>query len=102
MSAPTPLVVWIHGINGAHASKATTPAAALATPGYAVASIEYRSAAGTPITEQVADAKAAVRWLRANAARFNIDGSKVGVFGHDPAPRLPPFWVPPATSRRLR
>ena len=53
-SAPTPLVVWIHGINGAHASKATTPAAALATPGYAVASIDYRSAAGTPIAEQVA------------------------------------------------
>ncbi len=83
MSAPTPLVVWIHGARGAEANKATTPAAALATPGYAVASIEYRSAPGTPIAAQVADAKAAVRWLRANASRFNLDPSKVGVFGHD-------------------
>ena len=63
--------------------KGPTPAAALATPGYAVASIDYRSDADTPIASQVADAKAAVRWLRANASRFNIDPTKVGVFGHD-------------------
>ena len=83
MSAPLPLIVWIHGSKGGDPTKATTPAGALTTPGYAVASIDYRSAASTPIAEQVADAKAAVRWLRANAARFNIDPAKVGVFGHD-------------------
>ena len=33
---------------------------------------------------QVADAKAAVRWLRANASRFNIDPDEGRVFGHDP------------------
>ena len=66
-SAPTPLIVWIHGAKGGDQTKATTPAAALATPGYAVASIDYRSDPGTPITTGVSDAKAAVRWLRANA-----------------------------------
>jgi endo-1,4-beta-xylanase len=83
LSTPTPVVVWIHGANGGFPGKGPTPAAALATPGYAVASIDYRSEASTPIASQVADAKAAVRWLRANASRFNIDPTKVGVFGHD-------------------
>lgn len=81
LNTPTPVVVWIHGTNGGDATKATTPAVALVTPGYAVASIDYRSAA--PIGVRVADARAAVRWLRSNAARFNIDPAKVGVFGFD-------------------
>jgi acetyl esterase/lipase len=44
LNTPTPVVVWIHGTNGGDATKATTPAGALVTPGYAVASIDYRSA----------------------------------------------------------
>ncbi len=83
VSAPTPVIVWIHGSRGGDVTKATTPAVALTTPGYAVASIEYRSSAATPLSARVADAKAAVRWLRANATRFNIDPAKVGVFGYD-------------------
>jgi len=83
VNAPTPAVIWIHGTRGGFPGKGPTPAAALATPGYAVASIEYRSNPGTPIGSQVADAKAAVRWLRANASRFNIDPAQVGVFGYD-------------------
>jgi endo-1,4-beta-xylanase len=81
VNAPTPVIVWIHGTKGGDRTKATTPAAALVTPGYAVASIDYRSAA--PMAARVADAKAAVRWLRANATRFNIDPAKVGVIGYD-------------------
>ena len=83
VAAPTPVIGWIHGLRGGDASKTTTPAVALATPGYAVASIEYRAGAATPIASRLADAKAAIRWLRANAQRFNIDPAKVGVFGHD-------------------
>jgi len=79
--APTPVVVWIHGMKGGDATKATSPAVSLATSGYAIASIDYPRTA--PIAARVADAKAAVRWLRANAARFNVDPGKVGVFGYD-------------------
>jgi len=79
--APTPVVVWIHGMKGGDATKATSPAVALTTSGYAIASIDYRGTA--PIAARVADAKAAVRWLRANAPRFNVDPAKVGVFGYD-------------------
>jgi acetyl esterase/lipase/enterochelin esterase-like enzyme len=80
VTTPLPVVIWIHGTKGGDSTKATTPAVAL-MPAYAVASIEYRSSA--PMAARVADAKAAVRWLRTNAGRFNIDASKVGVFGHD-------------------
>ena len=80
---PAPVVVWIHGTTGGDPTKATTPAGALLTPGYAVASIDYRTGAGTTMAMQVADAKAAVRWLRGNAARFNLDPSKIAVMGHD-------------------
>jgi len=81
LNTPTPVVMWIHGTNGGDPTKATTPAVALVTPGYAVASIDYRSAA--PIAARVADARTAIRWLRANASRFNIDPTKVGVVGYD-------------------
>jgi len=81
VNAPTPAVVWIHGSKGGATTKATSPAVALVTPGYAVASIDYRT--GASISDRVADARAAVRWLRGNAARFNIDPLKIGVFGYD-------------------
>jgi acetyl esterase/lipase len=83
VSTPTPVVVWIHGTNGGDTTRMVTPAVALASSGYAVASIDYRSAVTAPIEARVADAKAAVRWLRANAQRFNIDATKIGAFGYD-------------------
>jgi len=82
VSAPTALIVWVHGSTGGDTSKVTTPVAALATSGYAVASIDHRGAADR-VEQGVADARAAVQWLRANAARFNIDPEKIGIIGHD-------------------
>ena len=82
-ATPFPVVVWIHGADSPFATKAATPAVALVTPtGFAVASIEYRTAAGATLAMQLADAKAAVRWLRANAATYNLDAAHIGVFGH--------------------
>ena len=49
--------------------------------GYAVASIDYRLAPEHIWPAQIEDAKAAVRWLRANAARFRLDSERIGVFG---------------------
>ena len=80
---PTPLVIWIHG--GAWRSgdrgQVPNPVRALARKGIAVASIDYRltSQAGRFGDEPVHwpaqrdDAKAAVRWLRANADELKVD-----------------------------
>ena len=80
---PSPVVLWIHGTEpGAAGSKAPTPAAALVTPGYAVASIDYRAGNAAALAMQAADAKAAIRWLRTNAAAYNLDAAHIAVMGY--------------------
>lgn len=87
--APRPLVVWIHGEGTATAARTATPAAALVSAsGFAVASIDYRVGAGVTTEMQLADVKAAVRWLRANAGTYGIDSGKVGVMGFGAGGRL--------------
>lgn len=72
-----PVVIWFHGEDAAAVGKAMTPAARLVAAGYAVASVEYRSSAATPLH----NAKAAVRWIRANAERYGLDADRIGVWG---------------------
>jgi acetyl esterase/lipase len=49
--------------------------------GYAVASIEYRLSPEAKWPAQIFDCKAAVRFLRANAKRYNLDPGRFGVWG---------------------
>jgi acetyl esterase/lipase len=63
-----PLVVWIHGGGWTGGSKAQVNAAPLLASGYAVASVEYRFSQDAVYPAQIEDCKAAIRWLRANAA----------------------------------
>lgn len=81
--APSPVVVWIHGGGWASGDKSPTPAAALVTSGFAVASIEYRLSGEAKFPAQIYDCKAAIRWLRANASTYNLDGTHIGVWGHE-------------------
>jgi len=79
-----PLVVWIHGgafLSGSKESREGEAAVWLAARGYAVASIDYRLSQEALFPAQKEDCEAAVRWLRANAARFGLEGSRIGVFG---------------------
>jgi acetyl esterase/lipase len=53
-----------------------------ARAGLVAASIEYRTDAPAPaIPRQLADARAAVRFLRANAARLGVDPGRIGALG---------------------
>ncbi len=60
-----------------------------ASKGYVAAAVDYRltsvkDANGKPkyqFPDQVHDVKAAVRWLRANAARYRIDPDYIGIVG---------------------
>jgi acetyl esterase/lipase len=80
-AAPRPLVLWIHGDHWSDGSRAASPAIREANRGYVVASIDYRSSDAAVFPAQIDDVKAAVRWLRANAARYNIDPERVAVWG---------------------
>jgi len=54
----------------------------IAEQGYVVASIQYRTIAdGAVYSDAVADVKSAVRYLRAHAGQYGIDGSHVAVWG---------------------
>jgi acetyl esterase/lipase len=76
-----PLVIWVHGGAWLEGNKFPTPAAALATRGYAVASVGYRFSQEALFPAQIADCKAAVRFLRANANRYRLDPDRFGAWG---------------------
>ena len=76
-----PLVVWIHGGAWKMGSKEDGPALALADHGFAVASINYRYSTKAIFPAQIYDCKAAIRWLRAHAAEYGYDATKIGVWG---------------------
>jgi len=56
-------------------------ASALAERGIAAASIEYRTADIAAFPGAIQDVKAAVRWIRANAAQYGIDPQAIGAIG---------------------
>jgi acetyl esterase/lipase len=49
--------------------------------GYAVASVEYRSNRAARFPAQIRDARAAVRWLRGNGAKYAVDTGHIAAWG---------------------
>ena len=80
---PFPVVLWIHGggWNSGSRSPVPTPVAALCGHGYAVAAIDYRLSTVAPWPAQIQDCKGAVRFLRANAATYGLDGDRFAAWG---------------------
>lgn len=56
-------------------------AAGLAAKGLVAASIEYRASKEAVFPAAVQDAKAAVRWLRANSGKYGLDPDSIGAIG---------------------
>jgi acetyl esterase/lipase len=76
-----PLVIWIHGGAWMEGDKSRCPAAPLVRRGFVVASINYRLSEQAVFPAQIFDCKGAVRGLRAHAAKYGIDPTRVGVWG---------------------
>jgi acetyl esterase/lipase len=90
-----PALVWVHGGSFSGGDKANVVpvdvANTFAKLGYVVVSINYRllgsgcvanpSGCTTAAIEAKRDAQAAVRWLRANAATYGIDPTRIGIGG---------------------
>ena len=76
-----PLLVFIHGGGWRGGSKDGCPAKFLANHGYAVASINYRVAREAVFPAQIEDCRAALRFLRAQAAKYHLQPDRVGVWG---------------------
>jgi acetyl esterase/lipase len=80
---PFPAILCIHG-GGFRAGRRESYDALikrLAERGYVAATATYRLAPKYQFPAAVHDVKAAVRWLRANAAKYRIDPNRIGVTG---------------------
>jgi acetyl esterase/lipase len=82
-SGPWPVLIYYPG--GGWSSQTETSITALSTnltaAGYAVVSANYVSTSFTKWPAQIQDAKAAVRWVRGNAATYGFDATRIAVTG---------------------
>ena len=83
-AGPFPVIVSIHGGAFKECDKADAqvmPMLEGLKRGYAVAAINYRLSWEATFPALVHDAKAAVRWIRANADRYGFDGRRIAAWG---------------------
>jgi acetyl esterase/lipase len=84
-SGPFAVVVMVHGGGFMMGDKGDGAGLAgvdqLLAAGFAVASINYRLSGEAIYPAQIQDAKAAVRFIRANAAKYNLNPDKIGAWG---------------------
>jgi acetyl esterase/lipase len=79
---PTAAVLWIHGGGWERGDKnGNSGAQLLAAEGFVTASLFYRLSGDSPFPADIEDCKCAIRFLRANAAKYGIDPDRIGVAG---------------------
>jgi acetyl esterase/lipase len=83
-SRPYPVLVAIHGGGFSFGDKEDgqiIPVLAGLTRGYAVVGIDYRLSPESTFPAAISDVKAAIRWLRAHAGEYGLDGSRIALWG---------------------
>lgn len=78
-----PGVILIHagGWRSGDKSQTNAMAIALANAGYVAVCVEYRLSLEAKFPEAVYDIKSAIRWMRANSKKFNLDTKKIATLG---------------------
>ena len=84
-------MIWIHGGAWMVGDQANPPVLYLVSQGFAVASIQYRFSSDAIWPAQAHDCKGAIRFLRANAAKYNLDPDHFGVGGDSSGGHLAAF-----------
>lgn len=83
-AGPLPVIAYIHGGGWAIGSKVAARSQMLplvASGRYAAVSIGYRLTWQDTWPAQIHDVKAAIRWIRANAADYGLDPARICAFG---------------------
>ena len=83
VSKKLPVILVVHGGGwgrGSHKGYRSF-AINLAKRGFYAIAVEYRLSGEAPVPAAVYDLKACVRWVRANAAKYNFDPDAIGITG---------------------
>ena len=88
-----PALLWIPGggWRGVDKNLMLGEMSQFADAGYVVASMYYRSSGEAHFPAQIIDVKTAIRFLRANAIKYEIDPDRIGVFGRSAGGHLAAF-----------
>jgi len=90
--AQLPVIVWVHGGGWRSGSKGSAGRARpMLNRGYAVVDVGYRLSGEAIFPAQLEDCKAAVRWVRANAAKYSLDPDRIGAWGSSAGGHLVAF-----------
>lgn len=83
LAKPMPAVIFVTGGGFISANKARMPQLRmhLAEKNFVVASINYRTVPNSTFPAPIEDVKAAIRFLKANAQKFNVDAQRVFLIG---------------------
>lgn len=79
-----PLIVYIHGgawLAGSKSQGIGSVMPYVKSGNFAGASVEYRFSQEAVWPAQIHDCKAAIRWLRGNAEKYNLDPDRIAVWG---------------------
>jgi acetyl esterase/lipase len=88
---PRPAIVVIHGGGWREGDKSSFASRKDGVPGniedfaelgFVAVTINYRLSGEAPFPAALEDCKCAVRWLRAHAAKYNIDPKRIGAYGN--------------------
>lgn len=81
---PFPVIIDVHGggwFYGSRSSQRMNPVLEGLKRGYAVASVDYTLSSHGQFPLQIYELKAAIRFLRANAEKYNLDKDKIVLWG---------------------
>jgi acetyl esterase/lipase len=82
-----PLLVWVHGGAWRNGTKAGAPLQ-FVDNGFAVASLDFRQSTDARFPAMVHDIKSAIRFLRANAAKFGYRADRIAIAGNSSGAHL--------------
>lgn len=93
---PRPWIMYIHGGGWAFGGKRRSAAyldwpkvlASIAAEGFVVTSVSYRFSKEAPSPAAIQDVKAAIRWLRVNAAKYHLDPDRGMTWGQSAGGQL--------------
>ena len=101
---PRPAIVFVHGGGWVRGDKRTAnfvqPMLEYAASGYVTINVNYRlDRSKRPCVE---DVKCAVRWLRAHAAKYNVDPNRIGAYGNSAGAHLVAMLGLSQAEKRLK